>query len=438
MNCNAIDSLYLKANGELPCWCSPGESFPILRLDAAALAGWDIVRDVLDGPAFRTMRRELYHGRMPFPYCAGCSFLRDDGEAAWGRIDTQSFRLRAVDTVQVESSFLCNVDCPLCVRLDVRKQVKTPPYQLAPELFRKVVDDLVAAGIGVREFWFSGRGEPLLNPGFALMARYARDRLGSRVTCHTNGNLRFDARLLEAGLDEIEIAFDGVDQESYARYRRGGRLEVVERFARDFAAARRAAGRTSPELVWKMILFEWNSSDAELERAVARAHELGLDRVLLVDTDTPGGISYRDGGKRRRELDPLVARLAQRHADLKVELLGYHSVYSLMPEVEVRLRLDAEPGRRVVLGRLFNHLLESRRVRVTCDLESGSGQPAHRLVDQTVELAERTELVDSFAVSTDALPADDYRVHIAVSDPTTGRLLSEGSADFAVGAVELE
>ena len=438
MNCMAVSSFYVKANREVPCWCSPGEHHPITTLPepgSAAAASFDVVRDVLNGRAFRHMRQQLHAGELPFGYCRGCSFLRDDGEAGFARVNTTDWTLRSLDTLQVESSYLCNVDCPLCVRLPVRKQSKDPPWQLDLGLFKQVVDDLAAHDIAVREVWFSGRGEPLMNPDFAAMVRHAKQVLGARVTAHTNGNFGFRDELATCGLDEIEIAFDGVDQETYARYRRGGRLERVERFAADFAAARARHGLKTPELVWKMVLFEWNSSDDELSRAVDRAHELGLDRVLLMNTDTPGGISYRDGGARLEQITPLAAELDARHPGLKVEVHGYHSHYTALPEVEAALRLESrEPGRTVVMGRLFNHLLEERPVRVELRLQDEGGGPDHRLVDVEVALPERSELVESFGVPLDGLAAGQYRVWVSVSDPGTGALLSEAACDFGVEA----
>ncbi len=434
MNCMAIDCFYVKANGEVPCWCSPGEHHPIAQLATDGSEPRDLVTDVLNGADFVQMRRDLHANKLPFDYCRGCSFLRNDGDAAWTRVDTDSFRTRSINTLQVESSFLCNVDCPLCVRLPVRRKVKDPPFQLDLGLYRKLVDDLVRNAIEVREIWFSGRGEPLMNPDFPAMVAYGREQLGSRVTCHTNGNFTFREELLTCGLASIEIAFDGVDQESYERYRRGGKLERVARFAADFADAKRNAGGQGPELVWKMVLFEWNSSDADLERAAAWAEELGLDRIEFMNTDTPGGMSHRDGGKRLAEVAPLIEELGARHPRLVVELQGYHSHYSTLPDVETALRTD-EVGsdRTVIMGRLFNHLLESKHVRVELRLQDDVGGPEHQLVDVPLELPERSELVESFAIPHDALKPGEYRVRVMVIDAASGELLSEAATDFQLG-----
>ncbi len=433
MNCMAIDSFYVKANGEIPCWCSPGEHHPITRLDTEHPKSTAVVQDVLNGSVFKRMRQELREGRLPFDYCKGCSFLRNDGEDAWSRVDESDGTVKSLNTLQVESSFLCNVDCPLCVRLPVRRQVKDPPHQLSMELFTHVIDDLVTSDISVREIWFSGRGEPLMNPDFASMVKYGKDRLGALVTAHTNGNFSFRDELVTCGLDEIEIAFDGVDQETYGKYRRGGKLERVAQFAKDYSEAKRRLKTATPELVWKMVLFEWNSSDQEISRAIAWADELGLDRVLLMNTDTPGGMSYRDAGRRLREIEPLVERLDAEFPGIRVEIHGYHSTYSATPEVDCQLRVEqSDATSTLIAGRLFNHLLETRSVDVQVRLQSERGDADVTLVTASYDLPERAEHVNTFPIDHVGRENGDYRLWVSVADPVSGELITEAACDFSI------
>ncbi|MEW6745572.1 MAG: radical SAM protein [Planctomycetota bacterium] len=434
MYCNAADSLYVKANGEIPCWCSPGEDFPMLRLGGAG-PDLDIVRDVLNGREFLRMRRLLHEGRLPFPYCRGCCFLVKDTPESWRRIDSQTYEIRALSVLQIESSFLCNVDCPLYVRLPSRRSAKPPPYQLDRLLFESVVDALARHEIPVEHVWFSGRGEPLLSRDVPAMVRHARSKLDTYISCHTNGNLRFAHDLLDCGFDQMVVSLDGVTQEGYARYRRGGSLERVVRFAADFAAAKRAAGLSRPELVWKMILFEWNSADEEIARAVQWAEEIGMDAVTFVNTDTPGGVSFRNDGTRMGEIRALVRELAAR-ASIPVILEDYCSVYGALPEVSVDLKLDprTDPSENpVLLGRLFNYLLEDRVVHARIDLEDEHGIAPALLLDNVVTIAERSELVNSIAIDTRQLESGAYRLRVRISDVEDGRLLAEAVEDFTLG-----
>jgi len=306
--CPAVDGLYLRADSSFACWNSPGEIHPLVQLDAGRLDGIDLARDVLNGEAFRRMRRELYEDRAPFDYCQSCGWGCPQEREQWRRVEPGSFRLRSIGTLQVEPSFLCNLDCPQCVPIADRKRGR-PPYSLDPRLFRKLVDDLVRAEIAVEVIQYGGFGEPLMTPHFADMARYASRRLRCASACDTNGNFDFDAAYLDCGLDWIVLAVDGVTQESYARYRRRGSLERVLRFARDACAARRQ-GDARTRIAWKMVLFEWNSSAADLREACRLADEIGLDQVRFVNSTLPGGISLRPDTRRWRELRDLVAELA--------------------------------------------------------------------------------------------------------------------------------
>lgn len=433
MRCAALDSFYLKANGEVCCWCSPGEHHPFLRLDAERVARTDIVEEVLNGRAFRLMRRRMAEDELPFGFCESCCHLDREGDYPSADIDrgawTLSGRLRCL---QVEPSFLCNVDCPLCVPLRERKSAKPPPYHLDPAVWRKVVDDLAAHRFSVETVYYSGRGEPLLHPDFPALVRYAKDRLGGFHWLDTNGNFRFRPDLVGCGLDEVHIAFDGVTQEAYERYRRGGRLERVLRFARDFASARNAAGLQSPRLVWKMVLFEWNSSNEELERAFELAAEAGLDEVLLHDTDTPGGVSYRNDGRRVREIEGWLEN-AREALPLPVKLEAYASTYRHLPEVEVALRCEREASneeRLVFLGRLFNVLLEPRSVEVLLLVEDEHGEWRREVARARFDLPPRSEHVESFALPTDGLPDGRLRLVAVVRDPETGVELDHAQARF--------
>lgn len=433
MNCMAVRCLYLKANGEIPCWCSPGEHHPVLRLDPERFDHADVVEDVLNGSALRGMRRALFEDRLPFFYCRGCFFLEEGRGSAFREVDPHTFALSRVEIFQVEASYLCNVDCPLCVRRAARRSSKSPPHQLPPALFRKTVDDLARHHIPVGELWFSGRGEPLMNPAFPELAAYGKERLACRVTCHTNGNFPFRDALLTCGLDEIEIALDGTTQEQYGRYRRGGSLEKVLAFSKAFAEAKRKAGRSRPEIVWKTILFEWNTRDEDLDRVLRWAGELGIDTVLFTATDTPGGASRKDGGRRLEEIRAFLEARKDRAAP-RLRLQDFHSVFAALPDATLDLKVEVPPskGEAHVLGRAFNQLLEPLDVRWTLRLEDEAGTPPRILADGRLVLPERSEQVDSLALPLHDLAPGEYRITASITRPDTGVLLAEAEAFLRV------
>ena len=94
-------------------------------------------------------------------------------------------------------------------------------------------------------------------------------------------------RLAHSGIDEVTFSIDGAIEESYEKYRRRGRLDVALRNLRAMVDEKRGSGLDVPFLNWRYILFTWNDSDAEMNRARALAAEIGVDRLCWELTDHP-------------------------------------------------------------------------------------------------------------------------------------------------------
>jgi MoaA/NifB/PqqE/SkfB family radical SAM enzyme len=102
------------------------------------------------------------------------------------------------------------------------------------------------------------------------MVRYARDRRIPTLTS-TNGhyirNLEQARAVVDSGLDEIIVSLDGVDQETYERYRVGGKIERVFEGTRLLVQAREEAGVHHPLINLQFIVMKHNEKDlAEAER----------------------------------------------------------------------------------------------------------------------------------------------------------------------------
>ena len=93
--------------------------------------------------------------------------------------------------------------------------------------FKHLVDQL---GDEVFMMMMWNQGEPYINKCFNHMVRYAHER-GIFTFTSTNGHfVRNDEQaraIVESGLDELIVSLDGVDQETYEKYRVGGRIERV-------------------------------------------------------------------------------------------------------------------------------------------------------------------------------------------------------------------
>ncbi len=133
--------------------------------------------------------------------------------------------LRSIDAFPrmcvLSSVYVCNSRCPHCpyTGSGIRERYRDTPY-MAPATFKLIADQC-----GVRRAWLriSGGGEPLLHPQMPELVEYAKS-VGCRVGLITNGSLlneRMGERLLECGVDAIEVSVDAGDAASYARVRPG-------------------------------------------------------------------------------------------------------------------------------------------------------------------------------------------------------------------------
>ena len=94
-------------------------------------------------------------------------------------------------------------------------------------------------------------------------------------------------RLVQSGIDEVTFSVDGASQDTYVQYRQRGKFDVAIRNLRVMAEEKRRARRDVPYLNWRYILFKWNDSDEEMNRARRLAAEIGVDRLSWEITDHP-------------------------------------------------------------------------------------------------------------------------------------------------------
>jgi molybdenum cofactor biosynthesis enzyme MoaA len=266
--CIMTRSLYLKANGEMPCWDDVGEATILRKLDPEALAA-GAEHNLVGFDRLVEIRTAFAQGRTPFPgLCERCA-VREHGSFVGDGVPT------SLDVLHVEPSYLCRLSCPLCIPSKLRISLKGAPYQLSPEMYGAFLRQLRRENVSRIELvHFEGRGDPVSNPRLGELVALTKDHYPTAHTLiTTHGNIPYRPWILECGLDALRLSVDGAFPESYLKYRVGGKLETVLQLMRD---VRDEKLRTDRRLAveWKYILFEWNDSDDELREAARLAHEL--------------------------------------------------------------------------------------------------------------------------------------------------------------------
>lgn len=123
----------------------------------------------------------------------------------------------------IEPSSLCNMRCKWCPTGydDLIKQNSVKPTIMKLEDYKKVIDDVHEFGEKIRVLRLYKNGEPLINPNFDQMVKYAKDSGNFlRIDTTTNGMLlepELNRKIISAGIDQINISVNGMSAEQICK-----------------------------------------------------------------------------------------------------------------------------------------------------------------------------------------------------------------------------
>lgn len=174
-----------------------------------------------------------------------------------------------VDTIDT-----CHLRCPSC-----HKGVRTIPNttrKMPLEMFERIVNKLKAAGYQIVSLY--NWTEPFLNrqlPDFVALTK--RAGLGCELST-TLSLRRVDSleAVLQAGLDRMRVSMSGLEQEIYQINHVGGVVsDVLSNLRRMRALLDQHA--LAPEVLIKMIRFDYNSDEEPKLRALADELRFGFE-----------------------------------------------------------------------------------------------------------------------------------------------------------------
>ena len=133
--------------------------------------------------------------------------------------------LRTPYVIYIDPCDTCNFRCKFCPsgNLDLMKQTKGRGHgPMDFEVYKSIIDRLDEFQDPIRVVRLYKEGEPLVNPRFADMVRYAKaSKNVLRVDTTTNASLLTPKRSLEiidAGLDRLNISIEGVNAKHYEEF----------------------------------------------------------------------------------------------------------------------------------------------------------------------------------------------------------------------------
>jgi MoaA/NifB/PqqE/SkfB family radical SAM enzyme len=244
------------------------------------------VEEVWAGPTVRQLRKDLNQGGSRF--CTDCPIklpLKKDEAPTVRPLDAG----RLPGRMYIECTAACNISCADACCAPERGITRTRQAGMLDfDLFKKVIDE---AGPTLGRIDFFNYGEAFLHKRAVEMCEYIKTTF-PHIYLYTSTNglaLKEDQarRLVHSGIDEVTFSIDGSSQEAYEKYRQRGKLDIALANLRAMADEKRKTGRDLPFLNWRYILFTWNDSDEEMQRARALAADIGIDRLCWELTDHP-------------------------------------------------------------------------------------------------------------------------------------------------------
>ncbi len=187
-------------------------------------------------------------------------------------------------TLYMEVSSICQLQCPGCLSAEEGRHATLLPLDHFRALMARFAPWLI-------DLELYGWGEPFLNRAIFDMITDAKTR-NLFVRTSTNCNAFKDddpARIVDAGLDQLNCSLDGATQETYAAYRVGADLDRALTALSRIADAKRRAGALTPLVEWQMIVSKKNEHEVDAVKTLAE--QAGVDILRL---DLPFSLQHID------------------------------------------------------------------------------------------------------------------------------------------------
>lgn len=205
-----------------------------------------------------------------------CNLLILQGSYYYSILSKKTIHKGAPWSLSIETGTFCNLSCLECP--SGQKEFTRPTGTMSLKNFKSIIDKQKKYLIWLILYF---QGEPYLNKSFFEMVSYAKSQ---KIFTNTSTNGHFlhqeNARkTVESGLDRLIISLDGLDQETYKKYRVGGQYSKVISGIKNLVAAKKEMGVHHPFIVLQFIVFKTN--EHQLPQVKKLRKELGVDKVEI-------------------------------------------------------------------------------------------------------------------------------------------------------------
>lgn len=186
------------------------------------------------------------------------NLLKNRASFVWSVIARSGSIAGAPVTLSIEPSACCQLHCPECVL--GAGMLKRHNRFIDFELYKKAIEQNKNTLCYLTLYF---QGEPLLAPRFFDMVSYAV-KSGIFTATSTNAQNIDDViaeKIVASGLNKLIISLDGVTQQSYERYRKGGKIENVIAAIEKINDEKAKKSVSTPNIELQFIVFRHNENE---------------------------------------------------------------------------------------------------------------------------------------------------------------------------------
>ncbi len=179
-------------------------------------------------------------------------------------------------SLSIEPVNYCNLQCPECPTGNgtLSRSKKAIEYAL----FQKIINELSPYLMNLFLYF---QGEPFLHNRIIDMISFAHSkRVYTVISTNANTlNTNTIERIIASGLDKIIISLDGVDSDTYTKYRRKGDFSKVINAITELVRQRKKAKVRHPIIELQFLVFSFNEHQEQSFRQLGR--RLGADILTI-------------------------------------------------------------------------------------------------------------------------------------------------------------
>ncbi|MEA2056540.1 MAG: glycosyltransferase [Patescibacteria group bacterium] len=179
----------------------------------------------------------------------------------------------------IEPTNNCNAACPLCPTGS--GQLKRARGFISRALYKKIIDEVV---FRCQTLYLWNMGEPFLHPHIFELIRYAKKQ-GIFTMSSTNGyalrSLSQVRELVDSKLDRLIVGIDGMDQDTYARYRKNLKLKDIIAGLRYLKKIKQDENLSCPKVDFQFIVMRHNQGQLAAARDLAKELDMNFRPKFL-------------------------------------------------------------------------------------------------------------------------------------------------------------